>query len=173
MKRSIISVALAASIALIPFQSESGEAKPKFAPLIIRCVSTVIITVAGGVVTYYVKKWCDSTFSNQNWQLTNEMDNMMGAVGPLWSATSPEQSPTTTTTVQTCEGMGSVWIDNQTVTLTQIPGFVVGVMSTNGVPIATNSVPIHADGETVVLDFRPMLPSVTNKPTAAFFRLLN
>lgn len=168
MKHFALTLGLIAAIAAIPPQARTEQPKV-FVPLA-RCVIVVVMVAAGGVIIYCVKKYCDQTFSNHNWQITND-DSFTGAVGPLVSGATGDG----TTTVQSCEGMGSVWVNGQSINLVQSNGLLIGVLSDeSGKPVATNSVPVTGDGQMVVLDFRKALPPVTNAPSQTMlFRLIN
>lgn len=168
MKRSLTIAVLVAAIVLIPPQARTDPPPvPKCMPLV-RCVTVVLITVAGGVITYYVKQWCDRTFSNRNWWLTNE-DALVSMPSLYSRAVGPG-----TTTVQSATGMGSAWVDGYAFNLQQVNGTqIVAVASLNGVSMATNSAPIDYDGQTVVLDFRKLLPASTNASPSLMLRLMN
>ena len=168
------------AIAFIPPQSKAQNTpKPQWVALA-RCVFAVVVITVGGITIHYVKKWCNSNgMSNHNWLLTNELDNAMGLSMPLLISGGTGEG---TTVIQSCEGMGTAWVNGQSVNLIQTfspstNGFLIGVLSDEfGKPIATNSVLVHEDGETVILDFRPLLPKDTNAPpttTTHVFRLMD
>jgi hypothetical protein len=159
------------AIAFIPPQSKAQNTpKPKWVALA-RCVLAVVVITVGGITIHYVKKWCNSSgMSNHNWLITNETDNALSM--PLLISGGTGEG---TTVIQSCEGMGTAWVNGQSVNLIQTNGFLIGVLSDEfGKPIATNSVLVHEDGETVILDFRQLVSKDTNAPaTTRIFRLMD
>src|ERR1035437_1849317 len=101
------------AIAFIPPQSKAQNTpKPKWVALA-RCVFAVVVITVGGITIHYVKKWCNSNgMSNHNWLLTNELDNAMGLSMPLLISGGTGEG---TTVIQSCEGMGTAWVNGQSV----------------------------------------------------------
>ena len=170
MKRSIIVVLLVAALAAIPPQAKTEPPPQPWVVPAVRCIAVVIISAAGGVVIHHVKKWCDKVFSNKNYELTNNTEGFVSL--PMLESSSSGDG---TTTIQSATGIGNAWIDGYSFNVQQVNGTqIVAVATLNGVAVATNSAPVTGDGQTVVLDFRSLLPASTNAPAPSMvFRLVN
>lgn len=173
MKRSLTVAALVVAIALIPPQARP-EPPPKCI-VVFRCVTVIVLSAAGGVITFYVKRWCDRVFSNHNWQLTN-VDTYMA---PLYSgSTGPG-----TSTVQSATGTGSLFVDEKfSVNLQQervgTNDWQVATLFSNAIPVCTNRALITTNNdpgqEPIVFDFVQQTGGTsTNRAPSRMFRLLN
>ena len=168
--RNLLTLVLVGSLLIQPIQARADADTCTItrtnAPgcTVIECGAAIVVLGTGILMLQAGCRMCNRIGSNINYQLTNAAPEP-GFMPRLLAA----RECTVPMTIQAATGIGSAWVDGYQVSIQQTGDVVTGVVSSNGVPVATNSATMGAGG-VVRLDFST-LPTPEGWRGKTFFRI--